>query len=71
MTIVAIIASILLGGGLLPPYYEIWKRRGRVIGIDWVGRCDPRHAFWGSTNCFTGLSVYRLAGSIFLAYGTW
>ncbi|KAL2149891.1 hypothetical protein VTH82DRAFT_7567 [Thermothelomyces myriococcoides] len=34
--IVGIIAAILLAAGLLPPYGEIWKRRGRVIGINWV-----------------------------------
>lgn len=34
---VGIVAAILLAAGLLPPYREIWKRRGRVIGINWVG----------------------------------
>ncbi|AEO54840.1 hypothetical protein MYCTH_2297920 [Thermothelomyces thermophilus ATCC 42464] len=34
--VVGIIAAILLAAGLLPPYGEIWKRRGRVIGINWV-----------------------------------
>ncbi|KAI7773640.1 hypothetical protein LA080_010219 [Diaporthe eres] len=34
--VVGIVASILLAAGLLPPYGEIWKRRGRVIGINWV-----------------------------------
>ncbi|KAL2161302.1 hypothetical protein VTH06DRAFT_8522 [Thermothelomyces fergusii] len=34
--IVGIIAAVLLATGLLPPYGEIWKRRGRVIGINWV-----------------------------------
>ncbi|OBT65395.1 hypothetical protein VE03_06030 [Pseudogymnoascus sp. 23342-1-I1] len=33
MIIVGVIASILVAVGLLPPYYEIWKRRGRVVGI--------------------------------------
>ena len=36
MLAVGIIASILLAIGLLPPYWEIWKRKGRVIGISWV-----------------------------------
>ncbi|KAI8964575.1 PQ loop repeat-domain-containing protein [Daldinia sp. FL1419] len=42
--VVGIIANILLAAGLLPPYGELWKRRGRVIGInfiflsmDWLG----------------------------------
>jgi hypothetical protein len=36
MMVVAIVASVLLAAGLVPPYYEIWKRRGRVVGINWV-----------------------------------
>jgi len=36
MIILGVIASILLAVGLLPPYIEIWKRRGRVIGINWI-----------------------------------
>ncbi|KAF3765087.1 hypothetical protein M406DRAFT_222093, partial [Cryphonectria parasitica EP155] len=34
--VIGIVASILLAAGLLPPYGEIWKRRGRVIGINWI-----------------------------------
>jgi hypothetical protein len=37
MTILGITASILLAADLIAPYIEIWKRRGRVIGINWVG----------------------------------
>lgn len=33
---IGIVAAVLLVAGLLPPYGEIWKRRGRVIGINWV-----------------------------------
>ncbi|KAG7192835.1 uncharacterized protein KQ657_001292 [Scheffersomyces spartinae] len=36
MLIVGIIASILLGIGLIPPYFELWKRKGRVVGINFV-----------------------------------
>jgi hypothetical protein len=36
MIILGVIASILLAAGLIAPYVEIWKRRGRVIGINWV-----------------------------------
>jgi hypothetical protein len=31
--LVGAIAAILLGAGLIPPYFELWKRDGRVIGI--------------------------------------
>ncbi|KAJ5958532.1 uncharacterized protein N7479_005682 [Penicillium vulpinum] len=44
--VVGVIATILLVAGLLPPYFELWKRDGRVIGftldgqllmlVDWV-----------------------------------
>lgn len=34
--VVGVVASVLLAAGLLPPYGEIWKRRGRVIGINWI-----------------------------------
>ncbi|KAK2750429.1 hypothetical protein FQN57_003909 [Myotisia sp. PD_48] len=33
---IGIIASILLTLGLVSPYQELWKRNGRVIGINWV-----------------------------------
>ncbi|KAL1896386.1 hypothetical protein Sste5346_004771 [Sporothrix stenoceras] len=33
---VGIIASIFLAAGLIPPYFEIYKRRGRVVGINFV-----------------------------------
>jgi hypothetical protein len=35
--VIGIIAAILLAVGLLPPYGELWKRRGRVVGINFVG----------------------------------
>ena len=40
--VVGIIAAVLLAAGLHPPYGELWKRRGRVIGINWVR--DPEGA---------------------------
>ena len=42
MTLIGIIAAILLAAGLLPPYFELWQRKGRVVGI--------------STSTFSGLS---------------
>ncbi|KAJ6041371.1 PQ loop repeat protein [Penicillium canescens] len=35
-TVVGVIGAILLIAGLLPPYFELWKRNGRVIGLNWV-----------------------------------
>ncbi|KAL8700807.1 MAG: hypothetical protein Q9201_005241 [Fulgogasparrea decipioides] len=44
MTLVGVISAVLLAGGLIPPYFEIAKRHGRVVGInfiflsiDWLG----------------------------------
>lgn len=36
MLAVGILAAVVLALGLLPPYGEIWKRRGRVVGINWI-----------------------------------
>jgi uncharacterized protein with PQ loop repeat len=36
MLIFGIIASVLIAVGLLPPYFELAKRQGRVIGINFV-----------------------------------
>ncbi|CAK7266925.1 hypothetical protein SEPCBS119000_002284 [Sporothrix epigloea] len=34
--VVGAVASVLLAAGLIPPYFEIYKRRGRVAGINFV-----------------------------------
>ncbi|PYH95325.1 PQ loop repeat protein [Aspergillus ellipticus CBS 707.79] len=34
--VVGVVAAILLASGLIPPYFELWKRDGRVIGFNWV-----------------------------------
>ncbi|EAA35291.3 PQ-loop-domain-containing protein [Neurospora crassa] len=34
--VIGIIAAILLAAGLLPPYGEMYKRHGRVVGINWI-----------------------------------
>ncbi|KAJ5573991.1 uncharacterized protein N7459_008418 [Penicillium hispanicum] len=34
--VVGVVATIFLTAGLLPPYFELWKRNGRVIGFNWV-----------------------------------
>lgn len=36
MLVIGIIASVLLALGLVPPYFELSKRRGRVVGINFV-----------------------------------
>ncbi|KAL8887199.1 MAG: hypothetical protein Q9215_005185, partial [Flavoplaca cf. flavocitrina] len=44
ITLVGVLSAILLAAGLIPPYFEIAKRSGRVVGInfiflsiDWLG----------------------------------
>ncbi|OXV11040.1 hypothetical protein Egran_01201 [Elaphomyces granulatus] len=34
--LIGVIAAILLILGLIPPYFELWKRDGRVVGFSWV-----------------------------------
>jgi hypothetical protein len=36
IVVVGIVASVFLAAGLLPPYVELWKRHGRVVGLNWV-----------------------------------
>ncbi|KAL8731815.1 MAG: hypothetical protein Q9181_004162 [Wetmoreana brouardii] len=36
MTLVGVLSAVLLAGGLIPPYFEIAKRHGRVVGINFV-----------------------------------
>ncbi|KAL8806041.1 MAG: hypothetical protein Q9182_001573 [Xanthomendoza sp. 2 TL-2023] len=36
MTVVGVISAVLLASGLIPPYFEIAKRNGRVVGINFV-----------------------------------
>lgn len=36
MTVIGAIASVLLALGLVPPYFELAKRRGRVVGINFI-----------------------------------
>lgn len=34
--VIGVAAAVLLAVGLLPPYGEAWKRRGRIVGINFV-----------------------------------
>lgn len=31
--VVGVVGAILISAGLIPPYFELWKRDGRVIGF--------------------------------------
>lgn len=36
LTMIGIIASVILAAGLIPPYFELAKRGGRVVGINFI-----------------------------------
>ncbi|KAI9850659.1 MAG: hypothetical protein M1838_005304 [Thelocarpon superellum] len=65
--VVGVIAGGILGIGLLPPYYEIYKRQGRVVGInmmfltiDWFG------AFFSLMALAAQRSFDVLGGSLYI-----
>ncbi|BDD59532.1 hypothetical protein MPDQ_007293 [Monascus purpureus] len=81
--VVGIIAAILLAAGLLPPYFELWKRDGRVIGINWIFLCvDTSGGLFslfslvaqGSFDILAGIMyilVIVLEGGIYMSHIIW
>lgn len=66
---VGIIAAILLAAGLIPPYFEMWKRKGRVVGIhfgflsvDWLG------AFFNLMGVVAQQTFDPLGGCLFIVW---
>ena len=53
---VGIVASVLLAAGIIPPYFEMYKRRGRLAGINFVSS--------GSFGGFGAASERGVANSI-------
>jgi uncharacterized protein with PQ loop repeat len=51
--LIGVIAAILLVLGLIPPYFELWKRDGRVVGFSWV---------FLSIDCLGALFFYTCLG---------
>ena len=81
--IVGIVAAILLAAGLLPPYFELWKRSGRVVGInflflaiDWLGAffslmgVVAQNTFDPLGGCLFIVCIF-IEGGIFVAHGIW
>lgn len=81
--IVGIAAAILLAAGLLPPYFELWKRSGRVVGInfvfltiDWLGAffslmgVVAQNTFDPLGGCLFIVCIV-IEGGIFVSHGIW
>lgn len=72
MILVGVVGAILIGAGLIPPYWELWKRSGRVIGIS---PSPPRPSTSPSLKIPTnrnhrlGLPLYRLPRRLILPHG--
>ena len=69
LMIVGVMAAILLAAGLLPPYFELWKRKGRVVGIhfgfltvDWLG------AFFSLMGVIAQETFDPLGGCLFIVW---
>ena len=81
--LVGIVAAILLAAGLLPPYFELWKRSGRVVGInflfltiDWLGAffslmaLVAQNIFDALGGCLFIVCIF-IEGGIFVSHGIW
>lgn len=81
--IFGIVAAILLAAGLLPPYFELWKRSGRVVGInflfltiDWLGAffslmgVVAQNTFDPLGGCLFIVCIF-IEGGIFVSHGIW
>lgn len=80
---VGIVAAILLAAGLIPPYFELWKRSGRVVGInflfltiDWLGAffslmgVVAQSTFDPLGGCLFIVCLF-IEGGIFVSHGIW
>lgn len=84
VTFIGVIAAVLLGAGLLPPYWELWKRGGRVVGLNFVFLLiDSLGALFSLFSlvaqkgdldvlgCVLYIVVIVLEAGIFLSHGIW
>ncbi|KAL5363466.1 PQ loop repeat protein [Aspergillus floccosus] len=81
--VVGVVAAVLLASGLIPPYFELWKRDGRVIGISELVRallkCGEvtrlmNAAAEGSFDILGGIMyiiVVVLEGGIYVSHIVW
>jgi uncharacterized protein with PQ loop repeat len=84
VTLVGIIAAVLLGVGLLPPYWELYKRKGQVVGINFIFlTIDSLGAFFSIMSlvaqdgdfdilgCILYVVILVLEGGIFMSHLIW
>ncbi|KAH7410146.1 hypothetical protein DE146DRAFT_604350 [Phaeosphaeria sp. MPI-PUGE-AT-0046c] len=68
MMLMAISASVIQVVGLIPPYFELAKRNGRVIGIDfWFLTIDYAGAFFSLMAVVAQQWFDALGGSLYIA----
>ncbi|KAI0014984.1 PQ loop repeat-domain-containing protein [Xylariomycetidae sp. FL0641] len=64
---IGVIAAVFLAAGLLPPYGEAWKRRGRIIGINWIFlTMDSMGAFFSLMSLVAQNSFDVLGGVMYI-----
>ncbi|KAI0102706.1 PQ loop repeat-domain-containing protein [Nemania sp. FL0031] len=65
--VIGVVAAILLAAGLLPPYGEAWKRRGRIIGINFLFlTIDSLGAFFSLLSLATQNTFDILGGVMYI-----
>ncbi|KAJ6165728.1 hypothetical protein N7485_008972, partial [Penicillium canescens] len=68
--VVGVVATLFLSAGLLPPYFELWKRDGRVIGFN----ANVDTAAQGSFDILGGIMyilVVLLEAGIYISHIIW
>lgn len=82
MLVVGIVASVLLAVGLIPPYFELAKRKGRVVGLNFgFLTLDSLGAFFSILSVVFGTMdilsmvlyaiVLAMEMGIFASHGVW
>ncbi|KAK2075080.1 hypothetical protein P8C59_009237 [Phyllachora maydis] len=62
--VVGIVAAVILAAGILPPYGELWKRQGRVIGINWVFLAMDSNGAFFSLMALVAQNTFDVLGGI-------
>ncbi|KZF22967.1 hypothetical protein L228DRAFT_268333 [Xylona heveae TC161] len=83
ITLIGILAAVLLAAGLIPPYFELAKRNGRVIGINFIFLTVDFSGAFFSTLALAVQHTFDILGGIlyivcmlleigiFLSHGIW